>query len=96
MVLWRRLAEIAGKYLKKGNKIYIEGLRQTRSWEDQKDQKHYTTEVVVNDLQMLDSVGGPLETDLDYGGQSENGANAPSMMPASVDNIDPTEDGLPF
>ena len=57
LVVWRKLAEIAGQYLKKGSKIYIEGKLQTRSWEDQSGQKRYTTEVVVNELQMLDSRG---------------------------------------
>ena len=57
LVVWRKLAEIAGQYLKKGSKIYVEGKLQTRSWEDQSGQKRYTTEVVVNDMQMLDSRG---------------------------------------
>jgi single-strand DNA-binding protein len=54
IVLWRRLAEVAGQYLKKGSKIYIEGKLQTRSWEDQNGQKRYTTEVVANSLEMLE------------------------------------------
>ncbi|NKB70257.1 MAG: single-stranded DNA-binding protein [Candidatus Latescibacteria bacterium] len=57
LVLWRKLAEIAGQYLKKGSKIYVEGKLQTRSWDDPNGQKRYTTEVVVNDMQMLDSRG---------------------------------------
>ena len=57
LVLWSKLAEIAGQYLKKGAKIYVEGRLQTRSWDDQSGQKRYTTEVVVNDMQMLDSRG---------------------------------------
>ena len=57
LVLWRKLAEIAGQYLRKGSKIYVEGRLQTRSWDDQSGQKRYTTEVVVNDMQMLDSRG---------------------------------------
>ena len=57
LVLWRKLAEIASQYLKKGSKIYVEGKLQTRSWDDQSGQKRYTTEVVVNDMQMLDSRG---------------------------------------
>ena len=57
LVVWRKLAEIAGQYLKKGSRIYVEGKLQTRSWEDQSGQKRYTTEVVVNDMQMLDSRG---------------------------------------
>ena len=54
VVLWRRLAEIAGEYLKKGSKVYIEGQLQTRSWE-QEGQKRYTTEVIARDIQFLDS-----------------------------------------
>ena len=57
LVLWRKLAEIASQYLKKGSKIYVEGKLQTRSWDDQSGQKRYTTEVVVFDMQMLDSRG---------------------------------------
>ena len=57
LVVWSKLAEIAGQYLKKGAKIYVEGRLQTRSWDDQSGQKRYTTEIVVNDMQMLDSRG---------------------------------------
>ena len=56
VVLWRRLAEIAGEYLKKGSKIYIEGQLQTRKWE-QDGQTRYTTEIVARDMQFLDSKG---------------------------------------
>ena len=56
VVLWRRLAEIAGEYLKKGSKVYIEGQLQTRKWE-QDGQTRYTTEVVGRDMQFLDSRG---------------------------------------
>ena len=54
-VLYRRLAEIAGEYLKKGAKVYLEGKLQTREWQDQQGQKRYTTEIVANEMQMLDS-----------------------------------------
>jgi single-strand DNA-binding protein len=58
VVLWQRLAEIAGEYLKKGGKVYIEGRLQTRSWEDkQTNQKKYMTEVVANDLVLLGGRG---------------------------------------
>ena len=56
VVLWRRLAEIAGEYLKKGSKVYIEGQLQTRKWE-QDGQTRYTTEVIGRDMQFLDSRG---------------------------------------
>lgn len=53
IVMWRGLAEIAEKYLRKGSQIYVEGRLQTRSWDDQNGQKRYTTEIVVDNLQML-------------------------------------------
>ena len=57
VVLWRRLAEVAGEYLKKGSKVYIEGQLQTRKWE-QEGQTRYTTEIIARDMQFLDSRGG--------------------------------------
>lgn len=57
LVIWRKLAEIAGQYLRKGSKIYVEGRLETRSWDDQSGQKRYTTEIVVNEMTMLDGRG---------------------------------------
>ena len=54
-VAWRRLAEVIGEYLQKGSRVYVEGRLQTRSWEDNDGNKRYVTEVIVNDLIMLDS-----------------------------------------
>ena len=54
VVLWRRLAEIAGEYLNKGSKIYVEGQLRTRKWE-QEGQTRYTTEIIARELQFLDS-----------------------------------------
>ena len=84
LVLWSKLAEIAGQYLRKGSKVFVEGRLQTRSWDDQGGQKRYTTEVVVNDLQMLDgrgeggapggpAPGGPAEGGPAPGGPAEGG-----------------------
>ena len=53
IVLYRRLAEIAGQYLKKGGKVYIEGKLQTRKWQDQQGNDRYTTEILGDSLQML-------------------------------------------
>src|ERR1700740_31495 len=73
VVLWQRLAEIAGEYLKKGGKVYIEGRLQTRSWEDkQTNQKKYMTDVVANDWVLL---GGRGESGGESGGFSR-GASA--------------------
>lgn len=55
VVFWRKLAELAGEYLKKGSKIYIEGRLQTRSWIDDNDQKHFITEIIADNLVMLDN-----------------------------------------
>lgn len=52
--VYKRLAEIAGEYLRKGSKVYLEGKLQTREWQDQQGQKRYTTEIIANELQMLD------------------------------------------
>ncbi|MBE1276293.1 single-stranded DNA-binding protein [Enterovibrio baiacu] len=58
VVMYRRLAEIAGEYLKKGSKVYLEGRLQTRKWQGQDGQDRYTTEIVANEMQMLDSRSG--------------------------------------
>jgi len=58
VVMFNRLGEIAGEYLKKGSKVYIEGKLQTRKWQDNNGNDRYTTEIVANEMQMLDSRGG--------------------------------------
>src|ERR1700689_4481761 len=75
VVLWAKLAEIAGEYLKKGGKVYIEGRLQTRSWDDKTSgQKKYMTEVVASDLILL---GGRGEGGGEFSGSSRGaGASA--------------------
>ena len=58
VVFFGRLAEIAGEYLKKGSKIYVEGSLRTRKWQDKEGRDRYTTEIVAAEMQMLDSRGG--------------------------------------
>jgi single-strand DNA-binding protein len=53
IVMWRGLAEVAEKYLKKGNQVFIEGKLQTRSWDDQNGQKKYMTEIIADNMTML-------------------------------------------
>src|SRR5215471_3274005 len=75
IVAWQRLAEIVGEYVKKGNKLYIEGRLQTSSWEDkQSGEKKYRTEVIAQDLVLL---GGRGEADAD-GARSRSAATASS------------------
>ncbi|MCC7264016.1 MAG: single-stranded DNA-binding protein [Candidatus Latescibacteria bacterium] len=93
LVLWRKLAEIAGQYLKKGSKIYVEGKLQTRSWDDPSGQKRYMTEIVVDDMQMLDGRGeggysGEMSPPGGGGGQA-----APDPGPQGAPMA---EDDLPF
>lgn len=57
VVAFQRLAEIMGEYLKKGSKVYVEGKLQTRKWQDQQGHDRYTTEVVADNMQMLDAKG---------------------------------------
>ncbi len=55
IVIYRKLAEIAGEYLKKGRSVYIEGRLQTRKWQDKEGQDRYTTEIIADQMQMLGS-----------------------------------------
>ncbi|MEY1661555.1 single-stranded DNA-binding protein [Isoalcanivorax beigongshangi] len=57
VVFFNRLAEIAGEYLKKGSKVYVEGSLRTRKWQGQDGQDRYTTEIVASEMQMLDGRG---------------------------------------
>tara|TARA_B100001540_G_C15572601_1_gene535661 strand:+ start:58 stop:495 length:438 start_codon:yes stop_codon:yes gene_type:complete len=91
VVVWRKLAEIAETYLKKGSQIYLEGKLRTRSWEDQQGNKRYTTEVVADTFTML---GKKEESQ-----SSQNAQNSftPSNNPttSSQDKLE-EEDDLPF
>lgn len=57
VVCFNRLGEIAGEYIRKGSKLYVEGSLRTRKWQDQQGQDRYTTEIIATDIQMLDSKG---------------------------------------
>lgn len=72
LVIYRRLAEIAGEYLRKGSRIYIEGKLRTRKWQDQNGVERYTTEIIVEELQMLD--GNP-NSGSNQGGAQQGGYN---------------------
>ena len=94
---WARLAEIAGEYLKKGSKVYIEGRLQTHSWEDkQTNQKKYMTEVIANDLVLLSGRG--------EGGESARAASAgnnfdqraPEAEHASATSSPISDEDIPF
>jgi len=87
VVLWRGLAEVAEKYVKKGNPLYIEGKIRTRSWDDKDGNKRYTTEIIADVMQMLGSKQG----------SEDAAASAPESSNAvDIDNMPAEEDDLPF
>jgi len=80
LVFYRKLAEIAGEYLKKGSLIYVEGKLQTRKWQTKEGQDRYTTEIVVSEMLGSKSDGGHQENHND--GQNQQAAPARSSAPA--------------
>ncbi len=98
VVFFRRLAEIAGEYLRKGSQVYIEGRLQTRKWQDQSGSDRYTTEIIANDMQMLGNKGGGVAAMSDSSGQHTGPATEPAdnshraktgPSPASTSSADP-------
>ncbi len=87
VVFFNRLGEIAGEYLKRGSKVYVEGELRTRDWEKE-GQKHFTTEIVATEMQMLDSKGG----NSDY----ETNNNSSIAAPSSLSSSDMVDDDIPF
>lgn len=87
IVAWRKLAEICAQYLKKGSKIYLEGRLQTRDWEGQDGVKRYRTEIVADNMIMLDSKGSTGGGD--YSAPSDDNAqpSAPADDEIQVENI---------
>jgi single-strand DNA-binding protein len=96
LVFYRRLAEIAGEYLKKGSQIYVEGKIQTRKWQDKEGKDRYTTEIIVNEMQMLGSKSG--------GSSSFEVVDKPAAAPATASpapaksggGFDNFDDDIPF
>jgi len=102
LVFYRRLAEIAGEYLKKGSMIYVEGRIQTRKWQDKEGKDRYTTEIVVNEMTMLGSKsagGGSFEVVENQSSSSTPARSAPAAKPAAPTakgNFDNFDDDIPF
>jgi single-strand DNA-binding protein len=111
VVFFNRLAEIAGEYLKKGSKVYVEGSLRTRKWQGQDGQDRYTTEIVASEMQMLDSRGGggggyddynqsqgqsqPQRTSQGGGGQQQR-SPAPAQQQSEPAGLDDFDDDIPF
>lgn len=93
-----RLAEIAGEYLKKGAKVYIEGSLRTRKWQDKNGQDRYTTEIIAGEMQMLDSRGdggnaGGIE---ERPGRSQASSEGQQKASAAKNGGAPEFDDIPF
>jgi len=90
-VAFNKLGEICGEYLKKGAKVYVEGSLRTRKWQGQDGQDRFTTEVVLSEMQMLDSPGGQARN------QPDGRQQAPQQQqgPAPSDDFD-DPDSIPF
>ncbi|HEY5603431.1 MAG TPA: single-stranded DNA-binding protein [Gammaproteobacteria bacterium] len=91
VVFFKRLAEIAGEYLKKGSKVYIEGRLQTRKWQGQDGQDRYTTEIIANEMQMLDSRGGTASMS-----SGAPAAKEPAFANEPAGGIPDFDDDIPF
>jgi single-strand DNA-binding protein len=105
VTFYRRLAEIAGEYLKKGSQVYIEGRLETRKWQDKEGKDRYTTEIIANEMKMLGSRagGGAPSYDASEEGGAAPARSAPRSAPAaakpaakSPGNIADMDDDIPF
>jgi len=108
VVFFNRLAEVAGEYLRKGSKVYIEGALRTNKWQDQSGQDRYSTEVIASEMQMLDSRGGGQGGGFQGGGgyqddsysqpaqRSAPAAQSGGAPQASGDGFDGFDDDIPF
>lgn len=83
IVAFGRLAEICGQYLHKGSKVYIEGRIQTRQWLDRDGNKRYTTEIVANEMKMLDSRQSNIQNSNQTSGQDLTSESSPANEPFS-------------
>lgn len=96
VVLFAKLGEIAAEYLRKGSKVYIEGRLQTRKWQGQDGQDRYTTEIVADQMQMLDArAGGAVPVEGEAGPRPP--ARAPRAAPSAPAAANPGfDDDIPF
>lgn len=92
IVLWRGLAQVAEKYLKKGMKVYVEGKLKTRSWSDENNQTRYTTEVVADQMTMLSGKTENGQQNSNYPNSVEN----KPVQPMDTDLSAQADDDLPF
>lgn len=95
IVAWGKLAEICQAYVKKGRKIYVEGRMQTRDWEGEDGVKRYRSEIVAENLILLDRSGAP-ESGVTYDREANNDSFKPAKQEAPSEAEEVTLDDLPF
>jgi single-strand DNA-binding protein len=100
VVCFNRLGEIAGEYVRKGSKLYVEGSLRTRKWQDPQGQDRYTTEIIATDIQMLDSKSGTTNYD-ETSGSSQQAQPPANRKPqqavqAAQEAFDELDDDIPF
>lgn len=95
IVFFNRLAEIVNEYLKKGSKIYIEGSLRTRKWQDKSGIDRYTTEIIANEMQILDNRNNNNQNQQNTNKVSMNG-NTEHEATASTQPFDNFDDDIPF
>ena len=100
LTFYRRLAEVAGEYLKKGSMMYVEGKIQTRKWQDKEGKDRYTTDIIVNEMQMLGSKSsgsGSFEVvDKPMASAAAPAASKPAPAAAKASGFDNFDDDIPF
>ena len=94
VVMSKRLAEIAGEYLRKGSQVYIEGKLKTRKWQDKNGNDRYTTEIQARDMQMLGGRGGSAGMGAPAAAPAAAAAGAAAAAPASGGGF--PDDDIPF
>lgn len=96
VVFFNRLGEIAGEYLRKGSKIYVEGSLRTRKWQDKNGHDRYTTEIVANEMQMLDSKGSSQGDSEGYSSKYTNFNTEKTQTTTQPEMAEEFDDDIPF
>lgn len=102
VTLWRNLADVADRFIRKGSQVYIEGSLRTRDWTDKDGNKRYATEIVANDLKMLGRRGDAPASGADnsyggsYGGAAQSLQSSPSPSGDIAASAPQEVDDLPF
>ena len=98
VTFYRKLAEIAGEYLKKGRSVYVEGRLETRKWTDKSGVERYTTDIIATDMKMLGSKSGSADFEAPVGKKAvlHQAHPAAKLPPRAAAGFDDMDDDIPF